>query len=275
LCGHQYLSARRQKRWVVSAYKDYSQGKQVLTELSEQYDISTRTIQRHFDKLTLPPRKPLTLFEPISLLLDTTFFSRKDGVLVFRADRKDLYWQFVESETIKTIECGLEVLEQTGYKFKSITIDGRKGVIQCLKRRYPDLPIQLCQFHQAQIVRRYTTNTPKTECGQALKALMYLLTEVDHDIFESMLTSLREQYHDFLIERNEHGQFKHRRLRSAFRSLKSNLPYIFTYKKYPGLNIPNTTNSCDGSFAHWKQKVKIHRGLRKKRRNKMINFLLT
>ena len=39
-------------------------------------------------------------------------------------------------------------------------------------------------------------------------------------------------------------------------------------------NIPNTTNSCDGSFAHWKQKVKIHRGLRKDRRNKMINYLL-
>ena len=126
-----------------------------------------------------------------------------------------------------------------------------------------------------QIVRRYTTNTPKTECGQALKALMGFLTEVDYDVFESRLTSLREQYHGFLIERNEQGQFKHRRLRSAFRSLKSNLPYLFTYKKHPNLNIPNTANSCDGSFAHWKQKVKIHRGIRKERRNKMISFLLT
>ena len=104
---------------------------------------------------------------------------------------------------------------------------------------------------------------------------MGFLTEVDYDVFESRLTSLREQYHGFLIERNEQGQFKHRRLRSAFRSLKSNLPYLFTYKKHPNLNIPNTTNSCDGSFAHWKQKVKIHRGIRKERRNKMINFLLT
>jgi len=64
------------------------------------------------------------------------------------------------------------------------------------------------------------------------------------------------------------------RLRSAFRSLRTNLPYLFTCKDLPELDIPNTTNSCDGSFAHWKQKIKIHRGLAKHRRKKMINFLL-
>ena len=85
----------------------------------------------------------------------------------------------------------------------------------------------------------------------------------------------QKKYEDFLKERNEQGQFKHRQLRSAFRSLKTNLPYLFTYKKFPALHIPNTTNSCDGSFAHWKQKIKIHRGLRKHRRNKMINYLLS
>jgi len=136
------------------------------------------------------------------------------------------------------------------------------------------MPIQMCQFHQAQIIRRYTTNNPKTECGIELKAIMNCLTEVDQEVFCSLLETVHEQYKDFLKEKNEQGQFMHRRLRSAFRSLKSNLPYLFTYKKYPDLNIPNTTNSCDGSFAHWKQKVKIHRGLIKERRNKVINFLL-
>ena len=53
------------------------------------------------------------------------------------------------------------------------------------------------------------------------------------------------------------------------------MPYLFTYLKYPELNIPNTTNSCDGSFAHCKNKVKIHRGLRKDRRKKMIDYLLS
>ncbi len=125
------------------------------------------------------------------------------------------------------------------------------------------------------IIRRYTTNNPKLPCAIELKALMNFLTEVDENIFKSLFETLYEIHEDFLKERNEQSQFKHRRLRSAFRSLKTNLPYLFTCKKFPELSIPNTTNSCNGSFAHWKQKVKIHRGLKKERKNKLINYLLS
>lgn len=169
----------------------------------------------------------------------------------------------------------LDVLDQLGYRFKSVTLDGRKGMIKLFQARYPNLPIQMCQFHQTQIIRRYTTNNPKTNCGQELKAIMRCLTDSSTESFQSLVNTLQQQYNDFLKERNENNQFKHRRLRSAFRSLKSNMPYLFAYKNYPELNIPNTTNSCDGSFAHWKQKLKIHRGLKKHRRNKMITFLLS
>jgi len=165
-------------------------------------------------------------------------------------------------------------LDNLGFQFNSVTIDGRRGVIKLFAARYTNIPIQLCQFHQAQIIRRYTTNNPKLPCAIELKALMGYLTEIDEVVFKSLLEILHEQYEIFLKERNEQGQFKHRCLRSAFRSLKTNLPYLFTYKKHPELNIPNTTNSCDGSFAHWKQKVKIHRGLIKERRNRLVNFLL-
>ncbi len=216
-----------------------------------------------------------TFNKKINVIFDATFFGRTDGVLVFCAEQKNLFWKPIRSETIKNIAECFDYLDQQSFEFKSFTIDGRKGVIQLLKTRYPDVPIQLCQFHQAQIIRRYTTNNPKLPCAIELKALMRFLTEVDEHVFKSLFETLYELHEDFLKERNEQGQFKHRRLRSAFRSLKTNLPYLFTYKKFPELNIPNTTNSCDGSFAHWKQKVKIHRGLRKHRRNKMINFLLS
>ena len=210
----------------------------------------------------------------MNLVVDATFFSRSDGLLVFRADGRNLHWRYIESETIAEIEAGLIVLEQRGYRFASVTIDGRRGVIQLFSRRYPGLPIQMCQFHQAQIIRRYTTNNPKTDCGKALKELMYHLTETTQDIFDGLLRSWDDEYSDFLKERNDKGQFKHRRLRSARRSLRTNLPFLFACRNYPDLGIPNTTNSCDGSFAHWKQKVKIHRGLRRHRRNKVIDFLL-
>ena len=180
----------------------------------------------------------------------------------------------MESETLKEVGFGLEVLNKQGYSFSSFTIDGRKGVIQLLKARYPNIPIQLCQFHQAQIIRRYLTNNPKTLCGQELKSIVSCLTQTTLEVFQSLVETAQEKYSDFLKERNEQHQFKHRHLRSAFRSLKTNIPYLFTCKKFPELNIPNTTNSCDGSFAHWKQKIKIHRGLKKNRRNQMVNFLL-
>lgn len=175
---------------------------------------------------------------------------------------------------MRVISAGLDQLDQHGYCFKGFVIDGRKGVIRLLQALYPGIPIQLCHFHQAQIVRRYTTNRPKTLCGQDLKNLMRFLTRLDEKEFVTNFVDLQNKYSDFLKERNESGQFVHKKLRSAFRSLKTNMPYLFTYKNFPELGLPNTTNSCDGSFAHWKQKLKIHRGLRKHRREKMVNFLL-
>jgi hypothetical protein len=212
--------------------------------------------------------------QPINLLFDGTFFSRSDGVIVYRANAKNMYWQFVTSEKITHIEKGLSYLKSLGYQFASFTIDGRKGVIQLLNKHYPNIPIQLCHFHQAQIIRRYTTQNPKTDCGKELKTIMKCLTETTEDVFQNLVETWYQLWEDFLLERNDNGQFMHRRLRSAYRSLKTNMPYLFTFQRYSELNIPNTTNSCDGSFAHWKQKLKIHRGLRKHRRDKVIDFLL-
>ncbi|OQB06514.1 MAG: hypothetical protein BWY19_00095 [bacterium ADurb.Bin212] len=67
----------------------------------------------------------------------------------------------------------------------------------------------------------------------------------------------------------------HKRVRSARHSLKNNLPFLFTYQKYPKLNIPNTTNSLGGSFSHLKEKVGIHRGSRELIKRKMIEDILT
>jgi hypothetical protein len=59
----------------------------------------------------------------------------------------------------------------------------------------------------------------------------------------------------FLKEKNEQGKYVHKRLLSALKSLKVNLPYLYTYKNSPLLNIPHTTNSCDGYFSHLKLKI--------------------
>ena len=274
-CKHQFVPSIKQLKWIYSAYQDYSVGKQTLSELALKYNKSTRTLRRYFDQYSAQVTSASALPTPINLILDATFFGRTDGVFVFRANKKNLAWYFIETETLHVVQKGIMDLEQQGVSFKSFTIDGRKGVIRLLQTCYRGIPIQLCQFHQAQIIRRYITQTPKTECGQALKELMkHLTTTINPFCFAQWVILLQQYYSEFLKERNEKGQFQHRKLRSAFRSLQTNLPYLFTYQLYPELKIPNTTNSCDGSFAHWKQKIKIHRGLRKERRNKMISFLL-
>lgn len=195
---------------------------------------------------------------------------------MFRGGGKNIYWDEISSESIESISRALDVLDEvciSGYK--SFTIDGRRGVINLLRERYPETPIQLCQFHQKQIIRRYVTNNPQTDCGRAIKRLVANIACISPQEFITRFKVLKVVFRDFLKERNDSNQFKHRRLRSAFRSLKSNLEYLFTTYRYPELSIPNTTNSCDGSFAHWKAKIKIHRGISKKRRSQMINFLLS
>ena len=112
----------------------------------------------------------------------------------------------------------MRYLDRLGYKYKSITIDGRKGVLAYLKAHYPDVPIQYCMFHQKQTVRQCLTNNPKTPCGQELKDIANHLQDYDTDSLLERLNKLKHQYKELLKERNEEGRFMHRVVRRAIRS---------------------------------------------------------
>jgi hypothetical protein len=249
-------------------------GRQTLADLSVRTGQSTRTLRRKFDSYQPDVSFPKTSPAPVALTLDATFFGRGCGLMIYRAEGRNIHWQEIESETLAVVEAGLKHLKEQGWRFSSVTVDGRKGTILLINRLLPDVPVQFCLFHQKAIVRRYLTAKPKTMCGKELRALTAFLGYIPEKIFVECLEDLRSRYADFLKERNEQKQFKHRRLQSALRSLRSNAPYVFAYQRFPDRAIPTTTNSCDGSFAHWKNKVKIHRGLKAERRSKMIRFLL-
>jgi len=263
-----------QARWIKRAYREYSSGKQTLEELSIRYRKSARTLHRGFEDYIPAGARRVIPSHAVALSFDATFFGRGYGLLVYRAASRNIYWQEIASETIAAIEQGLRHLHAEGWRFSSVTIDGRRGVVQLLERLFPGMPIQLCLYHQKAVVRRYTTIRPKTECGKAIRALMAEMISLAEPDFLARLHAIKRTYRDFLKERNENNQFRHRSLRAALRSLTSNLPYLYTWKRYPELVIPNTTNSCDGSFAHWKSKIKLHRGLKQHRRAKMIHYLL-
>ncbi|KIM04426.1 MAG: hypothetical protein KU29_10600 [Sulfurovum sp. FS06-10] len=70
-------------------------------------------------------------------------------------------------------------------------------------------------------------------------------------------------------------QFTHPRIMSAYKSLLTNLPHLFTYKSEKDIVIHNTTNSLDGGvFSPMKKLLKIHNGFAKNLKIKMVDDYL-
>ena len=209
--------------------------------------------------------------------MDCVFFRRSSGYLVVRDahNSSNVYWSEIQSETIDEYQCARDTLEGQGFSFKAIVIDGRAGV----RKLFADLPVQMCHFHQKAIITRYLTRRPKLEAGKELREIVHALCKTNEQMFTDAIDKWHEKWNGFLKERTVdpitgRWHYTHKRLRSAYHSLKSNLPYLFTYQKYPELNIPNTTNSLDGSFAHLKGLIQIHRGLKIDLKRKLVLSIL-
>lgn len=189
--------------------------------------------------------------------------------------KQNLYWTEVATERIADYAEGRRILEDMGYTFDAVVLDGRRGI----RDLFHDIPVQVCNFHQVAILKRYLTSKPKLEAGRELWDIARTLAKTEEIVFVQALNQWYARWRAFLMERtySEDGrrwQYTHRRIRAAYRSLKTNLPYLFTYQKYPKLNIPNTTNSLDGSFSHLKDLLRLHRGLKRQRRWRLIQEIL-
>jgi len=213
--------------------------------------------------------------KPINLLIDATFFGREYGFLVFHDCQKVVYFKEIKTESVKDFREGIIALKAANYSICSVTIDGRRGYINNVKKLLGNVPIQMCLFHQKAIIRRYITDHPRSSCGKDLKQLTYLLCKSkSHQEFIDQFYFLKEKYHGFLHQRNELGDYRHKALRAAFRSIDCNMLYLFTYSDIKNSNIPPTNNHLEGMFGHIKERVKIHRGLAKNRKKKAVKFLL-
>jgi hypothetical protein len=208
---------------------------------------------------------------------DATFFGRGYGFLVFRSPllKKNLYYKFIRYETINEYAQARYDLENKGFIISAIVLDGRPGV----RKVFADRPVQMCHYHQKAIIRRYLTNKPKLEASIKLKEITTGLCTDNKKDFTKKLTHWYQKWESFLKEKTMDlntgkWHYTHRRIRSTYRSLKTNLPYLFTYLEYPELKIPNTTNSLDGSFANLKDLVGVHRGFSEVLKRKIIEEIL-
>lgn len=219
---------------------------------------------------------PATQKSQVVVLMDTTYFGRTFGVMLFKDaySGKNLYKEYVKNETNMLYAKGLLALKEKGFDIRAIVCDGRKGLLSL----FPDTPKQMCQFHQVAIITRYLTRKPKLQAAKELRELALLLSKTDKESFEGGLETWHTKWEIFLNERSKDNtgksRYTHRRLRSAYRSLKTNLPWLFTWYDKPELNIPNTTNAIDGHFADLKNKLRNHNGLSLVRKMKFIDEFL-
>lgn len=217
----------------------------------------------------------------IRLVCDATFYGkRKDklGTLVFKDDitKEIIIWKHIESELVKDYKFLLNQLLDIGYTILSVTVDGKRG----LYKLFQDYPVQMCLFHQKRIIQRYITMRPKLQAGKDLKKIVATLTTTTEARFTKKLDEWYEVYKDFIDEKTINIEtakefYTHQKVRAAYRSLRTNLPYLFTYKNNPKLSIPTTTNTLEGgTFSPMKILISVHRGLSKSLKLKIVDDYL-
>ena len=133
--------------------------------------------------------------------MDTTYFGRSFGVMVFKnsLDGVVLYKQYVHYETNTLYLAGISEIARRGIDIQGIVCDGRRGLFGL----FGAIPLQMCQFHQIQIVLRYLTRKPKTQAAIELKKLTLKMKQQSKEEFVNCLNNWYLRWSDYLNERRK------------------------------------------------------------------------
>ena len=263
-CGKQFLGGRRRNK--VQVITDYVEGKQTLSQLAQRYRVSERTIQRDLAGMRFV--RKIAKVKDVTIQLDTTYWGRNFGLMVIKdALRNKILWhKYVRNETISQYMEGISWLKSNGFRIYGAVIDGMRGLAQAL---YP-IPVQMCQFHQILITRRYLTQEPELEASIELLSLVKNITKMDNESFVSAFNDWSEKYQNVINERIRDKRIKRHtppymrpRLRSAYLSLRRNMNLLWTFYDRPETGLPNTNNALEGVFSDIKSKESAHRGISK------------
>lgn len=271
-CGKQFIGGKRRNKSQVIT--DYIEGKQTLRQLALRYDVSERTIRRDLTGMCFV--HSISKYKDVTVQLDTTYWGRHFGLMVIKdALRNKILWhKYVRNETIAQYIEGISWLKSQGFKIYGAVIDGMRGLAQTL---YP-IPVQMCQFHQILIIRRYLTQEPDLEASVQLLDLVKSITRMDKESFIGAFNEWYEKYKDVLNERVHDKRIKRNmppymrpRLRSAYLSLRRNMPLLWTFYDHSETGLPNTNNGIEGLFSDLKGKLRVHRGISKDNRKKLLD----
>ncbi|GHT59267.1 hypothetical protein FACS18945_5570 [Bacteroidia bacterium] len=207
--------------------------------------------------------------------MDTTYFGNDWGVLVLMdsATGKKLWRKYVRHEKLIDYQEGVDFVLSRNYRINGIVSDGLKGIF----KQFSVYPVQFCQYHQISAIRRYLTLKPKLEASKELWLLVKNITELSKNEFITQFYEWENRWLSFLKERSVDEQtkkshFTHKKLRSAWLSIRNNLPYLFVFEQVK--DMPNTNNALEGTFTALKNKLRNHSGMSKENRKRFIDGFL-
>ena len=275
-CGRRFSGGEhRDKQQVIT---DYIEGKQTVAQLATKYGVNERTIRRDLKGMRYV--RKISKDKHVVVQMDTTYWGRGFGLMVIKdALRKKILWRkYVTHETIADYMEGVQWLKRNGFKIYGVVIDGLRGLAQALR----PYPVQMCQFHQMLVVRRYLTQEPELEASRGLLNLVNSMTRMDKESFVGAFNEWYEENKEVVNERVHDRRIKKKtppymrpRLRSAYLSIRRNMPLLWMFYDHPDIGLPNTNNGLEGIFADLKTKLRVHSGLCMENRKKLIDEYLS
>jgi len=254
----------------------YSKGNWTVSDIAEACGVSERTVYRRLRK-GHAERQPCKQGREVVVLTDATYWGRRFGVVIMKDHIKgDVLWhKFLRGrETLSDYREGVAYLERHGFDIKCIVSDGLKG----LRETFPMYKFQLCQFHQLMTIRAKLTLHPKLEASRELLDLAMTLCHTDKESFTGALDAWHTKWGGFIKERamgsDGKTHYVHKNTRSAYLSLRRNMPWLWTWYDNPNLNIPNTNNALEALNSELKAKLNLHRGISMERRKALIQDLI-
>lgn len=207
--------------------------------------------------------------------MDATYWGNGFGVLlIVDAYRKRLLWRkFLDrKETVADYLEGIEWLREHRFVIHGIVCDGLWGLAQALT----PYKVQYCQFHQVKIVDEYLTKNPQTQAGKELQKIAHLLCHTDKESFAAMLTAWHDKWGEWLkhrtLDKNTGKKtYTHRRVRSAYFSMKRHMKWLWTFYDESNIPIPNTNNILEAINNDLKTKLRVHNGMSRRYRRLFID----
>jgi len=261
-CGRQFLGGYHRLS-TIQIWSAYLEGKQTIAEIAQHHHVSESTIKRLLRKSTFAWEQPSLTGRSGFVHLDATYWGRNWGIVlaIDEATGDVLYLAFIKHETIQAFVDAITAIVTAGYAIKGIIIDGKIELFSA----FADYPIQMCQFHMIQIVKRYLTKNPKMNASKELMLLCQYMIKSREADFVKDYEAWKERWYDFLNKRTTHKDGKtyylHRRIRTLVHSINFYLPYLFTFQKSECAGMPNTNNKIEGTFTDLKKNLNNHSGL--------------